>query len=112
MAVNFARLPELLGRRRRLNPDSPATHSQLVKSSRCPLYCHSFSNQALLQGRIGVLRGRSMDNNPVKNDAAECLNMAHRCLIEASRTLDREAAETMRNLAKRYFKKADRHEDD
>ena len=47
-----------------------------------------------------------MDNNLVKNDAAECLEMAHRCLIEASRTLDREAAETMRILAKRYFKKA------
>jgi hypothetical protein len=29
-------------------------------------------------------------------------------LIEAGRTLDREAAETMRNLAKRYFKKAER----
>ena len=46
-----------------------------------------------------------MDNNLVKNDAAERLEMAHRCLIEASRTLDREAAETMR---KRYFKKAER----
>jgi hypothetical protein len=52
-----------------------------------------------------------MDNNLVKNDAAECLEMAHRCLIEASRTLDREAAETMRILAKRYFKKAERQRD-
>ena len=49
-----------------------------------------------------------MDNNLVKNDAAECLEMAHRCLIEARRTLDREAAETMRILAKRYFMEADR----
>jgi hypothetical protein len=49
-----------------------------------------------------------MDNNLVKDDAAECLDMAHRCLIEAGRTLDREAAETMRNLAKRYFEKAER----
>jgi len=30
-----------------------------------------------------------MDNNLVKNDAAECLEMAHQCLIEASRTLAR-----------------------
>ena len=36
-----------------------------------------------------------MDNNPVK----------------ARRTLDREAAETMRILAKRYFKEADRQRD-
>jgi hypothetical protein len=49
-----------------------------------------------------------------KNSAAtqECLEMANRCLIESSRTLDREAADTLRHLAQRYFKEADRHKDE
>jgi hypothetical protein len=47
-----------------------------------------------------------MPNIPVTNDAAECPDMAHRCLIEANRTLNRETAATMRNLAERYFEKA------
>jgi len=53
-------------------------------------------------------------NNDQANSAAvqECLGLANRCLIESSRTLDREAADTLRHLAKRYFKEADRHKDE
>jgi hypothetical protein len=54
-----------------------------------------------------------MGNNRSKNDATqECLELANRCLMEASRTLDRETADTLRNLAKRYFKEADRYKDE
>jgi hypothetical protein len=50
-----------------------------------------------------------MGNDRSKNDATkEYLELANRCLIEASRTLDREAAQTLRHLVKRYFKEADR----
>jgi hypothetical protein len=52
-----------------------------------------------------------MGENQRRNDAAqECFELASRCLVEASRTLDREAAGTLRNLAKRYFKEADAQE--
>jgi hypothetical protein len=51
------------------------------------------------------------DNQTRKDAAQECLELANRCLVEASRTLDREAADTLRNLAKRYFKNADRLKD-
>jgi hypothetical protein len=54
-----------------------------------------------------------MNDNPMTSAAAqECLELANRCLIESSRTLDREAADTLRHLAKRYFKEADRHKDE
>jgi hypothetical protein len=54
-----------------------------------------------------------MGDNQAKNDAAqECLELGNRCLIEANRTLDREAADTLRHLAERYFKEADRHKDE
>jgi hypothetical protein len=60
-----------------------------------------------------VQRGLGMGNNGSQNDATqECLELANRCLVEASRTLDRETADTFRNLAKRYFKEADRHKDE
>jgi hypothetical protein len=50
-----------------------------------------------------------MGNDRSKNDATkEYLELANRCLIEASRTLDREAAHTLRHLVRRYFKEADR----
>jgi hypothetical protein len=53
-----------------------------------------------------------MGDDRSKNDAMEeCLDLANRCLIEASRTLDRETAHTLRHLAKRYFKEADRHKE-
>jgi hypothetical protein len=59
-----------------------------------------------------VSRGLAMGNDRSKNDATEeSLDLANRCLIEASRTLDREAAHTLRHLAKRYFKEADRHKE-
>jgi hypothetical protein len=69
--------------------------------------------QPSTHGRIGVLRGRAMNYNQMKSaETGEYLELANRCLIEASRTLDREAADTLRHLAKRYFKEADRHKDD
>jgi hypothetical protein len=52
------------------------------------------------------------DNRLTSAAAQECLEMANRCLIESSRTLDREAADTLRHLAHRYFKEADRHKDE
>jgi hypothetical protein len=54
-----------------------------------------------------------MNNNQIRSaEAEECLELANRCLIESSRTLDREAADTLRHLAKRYFKEADCHKDE
>jgi hypothetical protein len=54
-----------------------------------------------------------MGDNQMKNEAAqECLELANRCLIESGRTLDRETADTLRHLASRYFKEADRHRDE
>jgi hypothetical protein len=54
-----------------------------------------------------------MNDNRIKSvEAKESLELANRCLIESSRTLDREAADALRHLAKRYFKEADRHKDD
>jgi hypothetical protein len=54
-----------------------------------------------------------MNDNRMKSaEAQECLEMASRCLVESNRTLDREAADTLRALAKRYFKEADRHKDE
>jgi hypothetical protein len=52
------------------------------------------------------------DNRMTSAAAQECLKLANRCLIESSRTLDREAADTLRHLAQRYFKEADRHKDE
>jgi hypothetical protein len=52
------------------------------------------------------------DNRITSAATQECLEMANRCLIESSRTLDREAADTLRRLAQRYFKEADRHKDE
>jgi len=52
------------------------------------------------------------DNRVTSAAAQECLEMANRCLIESSRTLDREAAGTLRHLARRYFKEAYRHKDE
>ena len=49
------------------------------------------------------------DNRITSAATQECLEMANRCLIESNRTLDREAADTLRRLAQRYFKEADRH---
>jgi hypothetical protein len=49
------------------------------------------------------------DNRITSAATQECLEMANRCLIESHRTLDREAADTLRRLAQRYFKEADRH---
>jgi len=51
------------------------------------------------------------DNRMTSAAAQECLELANRCLIESSRTLDREAADTLRHLASRYFKEADRHKE-
>jgi hypothetical protein len=57
----------------------------------------------------GSQEGSTMGNDRSKNDATkEYLELANRCLIEASRTLDREAAHTLRHLVRRYFKEADR----
>jgi hypothetical protein len=71
------------------------------------------SVQPLLLWRIGILRGRAMNGNGIKSaEAQECLELANRCLIESNRTLDREAADTLRHLAQRYFKEADRHKDE
>jgi hypothetical protein len=54
-----------------------------------------------------------MNDNRMRSAAAqECLELANRCLIESNRTLDREAADTLRHLAQRYFKEADRHKDE
>jgi hypothetical protein len=51
-----------------------------------------------------------MGDNQTENDPAqERLELARKCLIESNRTLDREVAETLRHLAKRYFKQADRY---
>jgi hypothetical protein len=59
-----------------------------------------------------VSKGLTMVNDRSNNDATkEYLDLANRCLIEACRTLDREAAQTLRHLAKRYFKEADRHKE-
>jgi hypothetical protein len=53
-----------------------------------------------------------MGNDSSKNDATEeCLDLANRCLIEASRTLDREAAHTLRQPRRTLFKEADRHKE-
>jgi hypothetical protein len=53
----------------------------------------------------------------IKNDqsnvaAEERLAFASQCLIEANRTLDPEAAHSLRSLASRYFKEADRCKDE
>jgi hypothetical protein len=54
-----------------------------------------------------------MGDNRAKNHAAqECLELGNHCLVEASRTLDREAADTLRHLAKRYFEESYRHKDE
>jgi hypothetical protein len=54
-----------------------------------------------------------MNDNRMKSaEAQECLELASKCLIESNRTLDREAADILRHLAKRYFKEADRHKDE
>jgi hypothetical protein len=54
-----------------------------------------------------------MNDNRITSAAVqECLELANRCLIESNRTLDREAADTLRHLAGRYFKEADRHRDE
>jgi hypothetical protein len=56
---------------------------------------------------------RSLNAHQMKSaETGEYLELANRCLIEASRTLDREAADTLRHLAKRYFKEADHHKDE
>jgi hypothetical protein len=52
------------------------------------------------------------DNRMTSAAAQEYLELANRCLIESNRTLDREAADTLRHLASRYFKEADRHKDE
>jgi hypothetical protein len=52
------------------------------------------------------------DNRMTSAAAQECLELANRCLVESGRTLDREAADTLRRLAQRYFKEADRHKDE
>jgi hypothetical protein len=54
-----------------------------------------------------------MNDNRMKSaEAQECLELASKCLIESNRTLDREAADTLRHLAQRYLKEADRHRDE
>jgi hypothetical protein len=52
------------------------------------------------------------DNRVTSVAAQECLEMANRCLVESSRTSDREAADKLRHLAHRCFKEADRHKDE
>jgi hypothetical protein len=51
-------------------------------------------------------------NRIASSDAQECLVLASQCLIESNRTSDREAADMLRHLAQRYFKEADRHQDE
>jgi hypothetical protein len=46
------------------------------------------------------------DSRMTSAAAQEYLELANRCLIESNRTLDREAADTLRHLASRYFKEA------
>jgi hypothetical protein len=71
------------------------------------------SVQPLLLWRIGSLRGRAMNGNRITSAAAqERFVLATRCLIESTRTSDREAADMLRHLAQRYFKEADRHQDE
>jgi hypothetical protein len=45
-------------------------------------------------------------------EAQECFVPASQCLLESNRTTDCEAADTLRQLAQRYFKEADRHQDE
>jgi hypothetical protein len=71
------------------------------------------SVQPLLLWRIGSLRGRAMNGNRITSAAAqERFVLASQCLIESNRTSDRETADTLRHLAQRYFKEADRHQDE
>ena len=59
------------------------------------------SVQPLLLWRIGSLRGRAMNGNRITSAAAqERFVLASECLI------------TLRHLAQRYFKEADRHQDE
>jgi hypothetical protein len=54
-----------------------------------------------------------MNGNRITSAAAqERFVLATRCLIESTRTSDREAADMLRHLAQRYFKEADRHQDE
>jgi hypothetical protein len=54
-----------------------------------------------------------MNENRMKGaEAQERFVMASQCLIESNRTSDREAADTLRHLAQRYFAEADRHQDE
>jgi hypothetical protein len=39
------------------------------------------------------------------------LEMAQECLFEAARTLDPEVSATLRKLAERFFKEAERHDE-
>jgi hypothetical protein len=45
------------------------------------------------------------DNRQKSAATGECLELASRCLIESNRTMDRDVADTLRNLAKRYFRR-------
>jgi hypothetical protein len=54
-----------------------------------------------------------MNGNRITSAAAqERFALASQCLIESNRTSDCEAADTLRQLAQRYFKEADRHQDE
>jgi hypothetical protein len=51
-------------------------------------------------------------NRITSSEAQERFVLASQCLIESNRTSDCEAADALRQLAQRYFKEADRHQDE
>jgi hypothetical protein len=104
---------EMASPRRRASKRSCATPSTLQLSDTVAIVAGPgrFA-QPSATWRIGSQEGSPMGDDRSKDDATEeCLDLANRCLIEASRTLDREAAHTLRHLAKQYFKEAGRHKE-
>jgi hypothetical protein len=71
-----------------------------------------YSNHQLVAVLVSGEKRVMGDNRSRNAETEERLKRASRCLIESNRTLDREVADTLRNLAKRYFKEADRHKDE
>jgi hypothetical protein len=58
--------------------------------------------------RVDTVPPLTADGNDVKARQTY-LEMAQECLFEAGRTLDPEASATLRKLAERFFKEAERH---
>jgi hypothetical protein len=72
-----------------------------------PYICDSSGNQvpkSALALRIRALRNKMHE----RSTPEEYVALAETCLLEAHRTLDREAAEKLRIMARRYLQEAER----